>query len=115
MSIHEVGSAALMLRVSLPDTPAPPTVKGNVERGRDRYVTCGTCHGADGQGIAATNAPRLKGMSDWYLTTQLRNFRDGARGAHPQDLYGSQMALMAPMLADDQAVNDVVAYINTLR
>jgi cytochrome c oxidase subunit 2 len=54
-------------------------------------------------------------MSDWYLTTQLRNFRDGARGAHPQDLYGLQMALVAPMLADDQAVNDVVAYINTLR
>ena len=51
---------------TLPDTPAPPTVKGNVERGRGRYVTCGACHGADGRGIAATNAPRLKGMSDWY-------------------------------------------------
>jgi cytochrome c oxidase subunit 2 len=100
---------------TLPDTPAALTVKGNADRGRARYGTCGTCHGADGSGIAATNAPRLKGMSDWYLATQLRNFREGARGAHPQDLYGSQMALVAPMLADDRAVDDIVTYINTLR
>jgi cytochrome c oxidase subunit 2 len=100
---------------TLPDTPAAPTVKGNADRGRARYGTCGTCHGADGRGIAATNAPRLKGMSDWYLSTQLRNFRDGVRGAHPQDLYGSQMAIVAPMLANDRAVDDIVAYINTLR
>ena len=61
------------------------------------------------------NAPRLKGMNDWYLVTQLKNFRDGIRGMHPQDLYGLQMGLMAAMLTNDQAINDVVAYINTLR
>ena len=53
-------------------------------------------------------------MSDWYLATQLKNFREGIRGAHPQDLYGPQMALMAAILTDDEAINDVVAYINTL-
>jgi len=60
------------------------------------------------------NAPRLKGMSDWYLVTQLKNFRDGIRGAHPQDMYGSQMALMAAMFTDDQLISDLVAYIGTL-
>jgi cytochrome c oxidase subunit II len=99
---------------TLPDTPAATTVKGDANKGRRRFATCGTCHGADGRGIAATSAPRLKGMSDWYLATQLKNFREGVRGAHPQDLYGSQMALMAAMLADDQAVSDIVAYINSL-
>jgi cytochrome c oxidase subunit 2 len=98
---------------SLPDRPAPPTVRGNAQNGGKKYVTCGTCHGADGRGIEATNAPRLKGMSDWYLVTQLKNFRSGVRGAHPEDLYGSQMGLMAAMLNDDQAINDVVAYINS--
>jgi len=99
---------------TLPDTPAATTVKGDANKGRRRFATCGTCHGTDGRGIAATSAPRLKGMSDWYLATQLKNFREGIRGAHPQDLYGSQMALMAAMLADDQAVSDIVAYINSL-
>jgi cytochrome c oxidase subunit 2 len=98
---------------TLPDKPAAAMVKGNARNGQQRYLTCGTCHGSDGRGIEATNAPRLKGMSDWYMVTQLKNFRGGIRGAHPQDLYGSQMALMAAILNDDQAINDVVAYINS--
>ena len=53
-------------------------------------------------------------MSDWYMVTQLKNFRGGIRGAHPQDMHGSQMALMAAMLTSDQAINDLVAYINSL-
>lgn len=99
---------------TLPNKAAPATVKGDANKGKQRYVTCATCHGDAGQGIEATNAPRLKGMSDWYMVTQLRNFRDGIRGAHPQDMYGSQMALMAAMLRDEQAINDLVAYINAL-
>jgi cytochrome c oxidase subunit 2 len=57
----------------------------------------------------------LKGMSDWYLVTQLRNFKHGVRGAHPRDMYGPQMALMAEILPDDGAINDLVAYINGLK
>lgn len=98
---------------TLPDTPAAPTIKGNVDKGRDRYATCAACHGPDAGGITATKAPRLKGMSDWYLARQLKNFRDGVRGAHAQDVYGGQMALMAGMLADDAAIGDVLAYINS--
>jgi cytochrome c oxidase subunit 2 len=100
---------------TLPDNPAPPTVKKNTTNGQQLYVTCGACHGADGRGVQATNAPRLKGMSDWYLVTQLNNFKQGIRGAHPKDMYGPQMVSMAAMLTNDQATNDLVAYINTLR
>jgi cytochrome c oxidase subunit II len=98
---------------TLPDTPAATTIQGNVEKGRDRYATCAACHGANGGGITATRAPRLKGMSDWYLARQMKNFRDGVRGTHPQDIYGGQMALIAGMLADDAAIGDVLAYINS--
>jgi cytochrome c oxidase subunit II len=98
---------------TLPDTRAAATLIGDPTKGQQRYATCGTCHGSDGRGIAATHAPRLKGMSDWYLATQLKNFREGIRGAHPQDLYGAQMALMGATLADDEAITNVVAYINT--
>jgi cytochrome c oxidase subunit II len=100
---------------TLPDSPAPATVHGNVRKGQDPYVTCGACHGADGRGIQATNAPRLKGMSDWYLVTQLKNFKQGIRGAHPKDLYGRQMAFMAAILGNDQETDDLVAYIDTFR
>ena len=52
-------------------------MKGNADDGASCYATCAACHGADGQGVAATNAPRLKGMSDWYMATQLKNFKTG--------------------------------------
>jgi len=100
---------------TLQDTPAAPTIQGNVNTGRQRYETCAACHGAQGQGIAATNAPRLKGMSDWYMARQLKNFKDGVRGAHPQDIHGGQMALVSGMLSDDAAIGDVLAYINNPR
>ena len=52
---------------SLPDEPAPATVDGDVERGRQLYTNCAACHGERGAGIWSQNAPRLAGMSDWYL------------------------------------------------
>jgi cytochrome c oxidase subunit II len=100
---------------TLADNPAPPTVKGTPSNGQTLYVsTCGACHGPNGRGLQSTNAPGLKGMSDWYLVTQLKNFKQGIRGSHPQDGYGLQMALMSKTLRDDHAINDIVAYINTL-
>jgi cytochrome c oxidase subunit 2 len=98
---------------SLPDTPPAPTIKGDIDKGRRYYATCAACHGADGRGIAATNAPRLQGMSDWYMATQLKHFRDGVRGNHAQDIHGAQMGLVAGMLSDDTAIADTLAYINS--
>ena len=90
------------------------TVSGDVDHGEDIYETCAYCHSADGSGVQSLNAPRQAGMSDWYLVTQLKNFKQGIRGQHPDDGYGPQMGLMANILPDDQAINDLVAYINTL-
>jgi cytochrome c oxidase subunit II len=61
------------------------------------------------------NAPRLKGMSDWYLVTQLKNFKQGIRGTHSKDMYGPQMAALAAILVDDRATADLVAYIGTFQ
>ncbi len=99
---------------SLPDTPAAQTVQGNAAAGAKTFAVCAYCHGAQGQGIQAMNAPALAGQDDWYLVRQLEHFRDGIRGGHPQDYYGKQMGFMADILQGDQAVSDVVAYINTL-
>ena len=73
---------------TLPDNPAAATVNGNAKNGHDPYVTCAACHGRRWAGHTGNERPRLKGMSDWYLVTQLNNFRQGIRGAHPKDIYG---------------------------
>ena len=99
--------------LTLPSEPTPATVTGDLEEGEELYGTCIACHGEDAQGIWALNAPGLAGMTDWYLVRQLQNFRDGIRGAHPNDAYGDQMRMMADIFANDQAINDVVAYLNT--
>ncbi len=99
---------------TFPDNPAPATVDGNVARGEKLYAVCAYCHGADGQGIQAINAPRMAGMTDWYLANQLKNFRAGIRGGHPQDFYGMQMGFMGRQMQTDEQINDVIAYINTL-
>ncbi len=99
---------------SLPGQTQRPSVTGDVDRGRRLYATCANCHGREGQGIWALNAPRLADMSDWYLVRQLQNFQHGIRGTHRQDYYGWQMATMADALKDERSINDVVAYINTL-
>jgi cytochrome c oxidase subunit 2 len=99
---------------SLPDQAAPSTISGDVARGAKLANVCAYCHGKDGMGNQAVNAPRYAGMSDWYLVRQLQNFKSGVRGAHPQDYYGMQMGFMGRILEDDEAINDLVAYINSL-
>ncbi len=100
---------------SLPPAHAPATVTGNATKGQSIFVTCKSCHGLAGQGIWSMNAPRLSGTNDWYLARQLEHYKTGIRGAHPADLYGKQMNLMSGVLRSDQAIKDVVAYINTLQ
>ncbi len=100
---------------SLPDTPAAGTLQGDAARGRSLYENCKACHGTSAGGVRAMNAPRLAAMSDWYLATQLKNFKQGIRGSHPEDMYGTQMRSMAAILTDERAVTDLAAYITTLR
>lgn len=60
-------------------------------------------------------SPKLTVANDWYLVTQLKNFRNGSRGSNPNDIYGMQMRASAQLLADDDAIMDVVSYISTLQ
>lgn len=101
---------------TLPDVPAPPGAGMSTSRGESHYAAaCGACHGAKGQGIQAMNAPRIAGLGEWYLNTQLKNYRMRIRGAHPDDKYGGQMVLMAATLGDEKARSELVAYINALK
>lgn len=94
--------------------PPPATIDGDAERGKQLYQSCIACHGANGEGNKALVSPGLAGLNDWYLLTQLRNYKAGIRGSHPDDSAGRQMQAAAQLLADEQAMQDVVRYIATL-
>lgn len=82
--------------------------------GTQLYFACMTCHGDRGQGSFPMDAPRIAGMESWYVADQLKKFRSGARGDHPDDIYGRQMVLFAKALPDEAAIDAVAAYISQL-
>ena len=94
--------------------PAPILTGGNAETGKMKFVPCVACHGANGEGNQALNAPPLAGGSDWYQLTALQKFKAGVRGTNPKDTTGMLMRPMSMTLADEQAMKDVLAYIATL-
>jgi cytochrome c553 len=97
---------------SFDDVVPAVTVSGDAARGKDFYsMTCGACHGPDGEGNETLNSPSLRGLDDWYLVRQYGNFRDGLRGAHAEDRYGQQMQRMSKVLKSDQDIRDVAAYL----
>jgi len=99
---------------TLPQIALPPMIKGDSKKGERTYQSiCGSCHGPGARGNAKMNAPRLNGLDDWYLKNQIAKFKNALRGAHPADTFGAQMVPMAALLADEQAVNDVIAYIRS--
>ncbi len=100
---------------TLPDASAPLTISGSAEKGKSVYAPCVSCHGVKAEGNKIMNAPGLAKLDDWYQLAQLEKFKTGLRGAHPEDTYGQQMAPMAGLLANDQQIRDVIAYINSLQ
>ena len=93
--------------------PAPTLAGGSAETGKQRYLPCTACHGANGEGNQALNAPPLAGGSDWYQLVSLQKFKAGVRGTNPKDTAGMLMRPMSMTLADEQAMLDVLAYIAT--
>jgi len=101
---------------ALPVPPIKDTVIGNPLRGEKSYQVCISCHGAEGLGNKDIGSPPLVTTNDWYLYGQLKHFKASIRGGNAEaDPMGASMVGMANTLADDQAMLDVVAYINTLR
>ena len=99
---------------TLPKGTAESTVDGDAGKGQSLYTTCIACHGAKAEGNKALNAPALAGMDDWYQLAQLMKFKSGKRGTADGDTYGAQMVPTVNVLADEQAMKDVIAYINSL-
>jgi cytochrome c oxidase subunit 2 len=81
------------------------------ERGADLYRLCTVCHGESGVGDEVVGAPAIGGMPLWYLEAQLKQFREGMRGTHFDDIMGMRMRPMALTLREESDVEAVAAYV----
>jgi len=97
---------------ALPAPTPDPIATGDAGSGSKQYIgKCGACHGGKAEGNDALNSPRLVSLSDTYIIQQVTNFQNGIRGAHADDKYGKQMALMSKLVSA-QELNDIVAFIH---
>lgn len=91
-------------------TPPPP----GMARGTELFETCVPCHGENGAGDAAIEAPAIAGLPQWYVEAQLESFKAGYRGDHAEDLAGLRMRPMALSLTRDGDVASVAEYVAAL-
>ncbi len=86
-------------------------VRGEAEQGRVAYQTlCVSCHGERAEGKPEILSPPLAALEDWYQLDQLRKFKQGLRGHHPQDAGGQAMrAAMATVNEGD--FKHIVRYV----
>jgi cytochrome c oxidase subunit 2 len=100
---------------TMPPVRHASTLPGDPKAGEALFATCAACHGDNGAGNQDLKAPRIAGTDDWYLATELRKFRSGVRGTNPKDTEGRLMRPMARSLPNEDAIRDVVAYVETLK
>jgi cytochrome c oxidase subunit 2 len=74
------------------------------------YGFCTVCHGAQGNGNPAIQAPKIAGIQPWYLKQELERFRGKLRGTQSGDVTGMEMQPVAMQL-NDQAIEAVATYV----
>lgn len=105
--------SALLIAGCSASGPETTEAEDMLARGEAYFVTCSGCHGNDGEGLSGMQAPRLAGLPAAYIERQLMLYRKDVRGG-PEDYLGVQMNGRAKALPNEQALEDVAAYIATL-
>jgi cytochrome c553 len=77
------------------------------------YAPCAACHGAAAEGQPALGAPALAAQQEAYLQRQLRHFKEGVRGTHPDDEAGARMRAASATLTDS-AISELAVYLAAL-
>lgn len=129
----EMMKAVSVYLSELPAKVQPQTiVNADSDRGGVIYrKVCKTCHGADAAGMAGLG-PDLRYTGDWYLLTQLKNFKEKRRAGRKDpacqsdfppehcDPQGMSMVKVVwpenqpSLLPDEQSMKDVIAYVMRL-
>ena len=81
----------------------------DVAAGREKYVQCASCHGADGRSTVVPQYPKIGGQTAEYVVNALKAYRDGRR----LGTYAAMMAAVAKQLSDADIAN-LAAYVESL-
>lgn len=106
--------AQLMSVVAVLVTFSTAIEAADAAAGQGAYAVCAACHGQQGEGNVAMNAPKLAGQEPWYVKRQLEAYQAGTRGTASGDSYGMQMRPIAMSVASPAAMENLLAYIETL-
>jgi len=87
------------------------TAQGNVENGKAKSVTCGACHGVDGNSAISMN-PKLAGQHAKYLVKQLTEFKLASQTGGKEGRNNAVMNGMSAMLSE-QDILDLAAYFSS--
>ncbi|MCF2948630.1 c-type cytochrome [Paraglaciecola aquimarina] len=114
LSAKQITEIADWVAQTSSDKPVSSLV-GDANKGQQLYQSCAACHGANGEGNKTLGAPKLSGLNDWYIATQLNHFRLGLRGAQGSDLYGQQMKAASAVITSEQDAADLAVYVQQLK
>lgn len=80
---------------------------GDAARGKTLYSSCIQCHGENGRGNPAEEAPMIAGQYDWYIVSSIEQFKAGVERKNPK---------MLPYIKDlsEQDIQDLAAYISSM-
>jgi cytochrome c553 len=78
---------------------------GMLDKGKAGYESCGSCHGANGEGSAM--GPRLAGQNAPYMIKRLEAYKDGTAAD------GSMRAVASGMSAEDMSA--ISEYLSSLK
>lgn len=104
-------SAALLVGVAAAVLAVAPA---HAQSGESLYELCVQCHGTAGEGNAEILAPAIAGLPAWYVLIQLKNYKQGIRGTHPEDVAGLRMYPMSLSLKTEAQMEAVSEYVATL-
>lgn len=85
-------------------TNAETLVDGSAEAGKAKALTCGACHGADGNSVNPM-WPSIAGQHAPYIVQQLKAFKNGSRV--------DPLMVGQAMMLSDQDMNDLAVYFES--
>jgi cytochrome c553 len=106
--ISRMGLMAAAMALSV--TVLAEELQGDAEAGRKKAQVCAACHGPDGNS-ANPMWPKLAGQGKRYLISQLKAFKEGAKGPRQ----GANAMAMYPMAAplSEQDMADLAEYFSS--
>ncbi len=95
--------------VAAQNAPAGQSAPDALAAGREKFVQCASCHGADGRSTVVPEYPKIGGQTAAYVVNALRAYRDGRR----LGTYAAMMTAVAKPLSDADIAN-LASYVESL-